>query len=202
MNKKRQTQPTESFSFTLKSTEGKYRELLTNIGISLPFDASDEIAIEDRDERIHSTIALWDTGATNSVVTSATAKALGLKPITKVISNHAGGQSEVNVYLVHIFLPNKIIIPNVKVTECNDLTGKFGILVGMDIITAGDFSVTNLGGSTVFSFRIPSLHTVDYNDSDSYNDALPIKLKPTRVQPRNERCDCGSGKKFKHCHGK
>jgi hypothetical protein len=32
----------------------------------------------------------------------------------------------------------------------------------MDVITAGDFSITNHGGRTVFSFRVPSMSVVDY----------------------------------------
>lgn len=36
------------------------------------------------------------------------------------------------------------------------------LIIGMDIITQGDFSITNFGGRTLFSFRIPSLHSIDY----------------------------------------
>src|SRR6195952_5626546 len=43
------------------------------------------------------------------------------------------------------------------------------------------------------------------NESD-YNDPSPaIKQEPIRAQPkigRNDLCPCGSGKKFKNCHGK
>ncbi|MCW3093109.1 MAG: secA, partial [Ferruginibacter sp.] len=43
------------------------------------------------------------------------------------------------------------------------------------------------------------------NEND-YNDPSPaIKQEPIRVQPkigRNDACPCGSGKKFKNCHGK
>ena len=28
-----------------------------------------------------------------------------------------------------------------------------------------------------------------------------IKLKEEKKVGRNEKCPCGSGKKFKHCHG-
>ncbi len=36
------------------------------------------------------------------------------------------------------------------------------VLIGMDIITQGDVAITNLGGNTVFSFRIPSQKQVDF----------------------------------------
>jgi preprotein translocase subunit SecA len=38
-----------------------------------------------------------------------------------------------------------------------------------------------------------------------YHDPTPIKQEPVRVAPRvgrNDPCPCGSGKKFKQCHGK
>ena len=35
-------------------------------------------------------------------------------------------------------------------------------LIGMDIITLGDFSVTNLNEKTTFSFRYPSCETINY----------------------------------------
>ncbi|THU40882.1 preprotein translocase subunit SecA [Niastella caeni] len=41
------------------------------------------------------------------------------------------------------------------------------------------------------------------NEQDQYND--PVKSEPVRVGPkvgRNDPCPCGSGKKFKQCHGK
>jgi len=44
------------------------------------------------------------------------------------------------------------------------------------------------------------------SDENDYNDPSPaIKQEPIRVEPkigRNDACPCGSGKKFKNCHGK
>ncbi|HYF31411.1 MAG TPA: preprotein translocase subunit SecA [Chitinophagaceae bacterium] len=42
------------------------------------------------------------------------------------------------------------------------------------------------------------------NENDYY-DPTPVKQEPIKVGPkigRNDPCPCGSGKKFKHCHGK
>jgi len=72
----------QSYSFTLKSDTGRFREIVSEVGISIPFTESG--GIRGDDERIHHTSALWDTGATNSVVTKSTAKALNLKPIAMV----------------------------------------------------------------------------------------------------------------------
>lgn len=43
------------------------------------------------------------------------------------------------------------------------------------------------------------------NERDYYDPSTPIKQDPIRVEPkigRNDACPCGSGKKFKNCHGK
>lgn len=105
--------------------------------------------------------ALWDTGATNSAITSSLAKKLKLLPIGKAQVEYGGSTAITNVYLVNIFLPNKFIIPFNQVTECKDST-KFDLIIGMDIINRGDFSITNVGAKTVFSFRMPSIKNIDY----------------------------------------
>ncbi len=43
------------------------------------------------------------------------------------------------------------------------------------------------------------------NENDYYDPSVPVKQAPVRVDPkvgRNDACPCGSGKKFKQCHGK
>ena len=40
------------------------------------------------------------------------------------------------------------------------------VLIGMDIITLGDFAITNFGGKTVMSYRYPSVCTIDFAKED------------------------------------
>ena len=65
------------------------------------------------------------------------------------------------VYLINIRLPNGVAFMHVQVTK-GQLVGPVDVLIGMDIITQGDFSVTNKDGKTVFSFRVPSEVHTDY----------------------------------------
>jgi hypothetical protein len=191
--------PPKFFAFTSKS-EARLREIVSDIGISLPFVPPNF----PKDAIIHRTQALWDTGATNSVITQATAKTLGLKPIGVARAFHAGGENTVNVYLVNLYLPNNLIIPNIRVSECSDNAGKFGVIIGMDVITLGDFAVTNVGGKTTFSFRIPSLGIIDY-EQELNQVTQQSKLSATSTIAkvgRNDKCPCGSEKKYKYCHGK
>ena len=55
-------------------------------------------------------------------------------------------------------------------------------------------------------FATSSTGGQDYVGGDEYHDPSgPIKQEPIRVEKapgRNDPCPCGSGKKYKHCHGK
>lgn len=117
--------------------------------------------------------ALWDTGATNSVITPKVVAELGLKPIGVSKNRHAGGISDVNIYLVDICLPNNIVIPGVRVSECADQAGRFDFIIGMDIISLGDFSITGQGERRMVSFCMPSALTIDYvNIANAMNAQL------------------------------
>ena len=91
------------------------------------------------------TQGIWDTGATNSVVTKSTAQQLGLIPVSQVDVRGVHGVKAVNVYDVVITLNNKNITLRTQVTECDELSAdkSVGMLIGMNIINMGDFVITN-----------------------------------------------------------
>jgi hypothetical protein len=98
--------------------------------------------------------ALWDTGATSSSISRGLAQYLGLKIIDMC---HVRGVSGVHlspVYFIDILLPSNVAINNVRVTEFID-NENFEILLGMDIITYGDFAISNKDKKTIVSFRTP-----------------------------------------------
>lgn len=193
-------------AFTFKAS-GRMNSIVTEIGISQP-NIPDSLR-----NPITKTTSLWDTGATNSVITKSIAKTLGFTPVDRVKVQHAGGITEQNVYLISIYLPNDIQIPAIRVTECEDNQGHFGIIIGMDIISHGDFSISNYNGSTTFTFRLPSVQEIDfvadYAELKKKNllnkSASPFSPKPILNSSnigRNDLCNCGSGKKHKNCCGK
>lgn len=151
------------------------------------------------------TEALWDTGATGSVITASTAVTLGLIPTGLTRLNHAKGTSVSNTYMVNFFLPNKVGVIGALVAECEKIDSgdpavTIGAIIGMDIICQGDLSITNANGATCMSFRTPSITKIDY--------ALEARKVKFSGVGRNDPCPCGakdeSGKpiKFKRCHGK
>ncbi len=59
------------------------------------------------------------------------------------------------MFMVDIGLPNGVTIRDITVAECR-LSGGVEVLIGMDIITMGDFVITNVGRQTRFLFQMPS----------------------------------------------
>ena len=106
--------------------------------------------------------ALWDTGATSSVISSDLASRLSLPVSGRVMAAHAGGTSRVNVHEVNIYLPNGEKIEGLKVIEATARLQDFDVIIGMDIITRGDLALTNKDGKSCFSFRIPSQAKIDF----------------------------------------
>lgn len=182
-------------AFTVKYN-GRVDRIITELHVTPAFDPAkppSPVPVQ------YKTTALWDTGATRSVVTKATVDALGLVPTGNVLVNHAGGASQANTYMVNFLLPNKVCVAGVLVTECPSVANNVGAIIGMDIINQGDFSITNVSGLTCMTYRIPSVETIDYVK-------LAMRIKFAGVG-RNDPCPCGktdpSGKriKFKKCCG-
>ena len=104
--------------------------------------------------------ALWDTGATASVITEAVASALELVQEGSSRVFHAQGSAIVPIYFVNLGLPNGVTVEGVKVSQ-----GSFlgcDVVIGMDIMNQCDFAMTNRNGKTVFSFQMPSVNHIDF----------------------------------------
>ena len=177
-----------SFAFTM-TADGRLSALVTEVGVAEPRDPS-----LSRHKAPSTTFrAVWDTGATNSAISPRIVKECSLRPTGVTQLHTADGSQRHNTYRVSIFLPNHVVVPEVTVSECNLLDAD--VLIGMDIIGAGDFAVTNPDGKTLFSFRLPSRERIDFVNPP------PPRAPTGSSQPvgRNDLCPCGSGKKFKSC---
>lgn len=163
-----------------------------------PSTISGTITPENRGAKEYS--AIWDTGATNTVITQKVVNDFGLKPIGVTQLSTAGGTKDAPLYLVAIFPPNWFYVSELVVTEAT-VTGDAEILIGMDIINRGDFAVTNKDGKTVFSFRLPSVERIDFTKQKPAANPQPVVRSSAKVG-RNDPCPCGSGKKYKKCHGR
>lgn len=131
--------------------------LITLCGVSPAFDPEYNDGSHPEFRQFN---GLWDTGASASVITRRVAEQLGISPIRQVRIKDARGETYTNLYYVNILLPNRMEVKNVAVSE--GILDGFDLLIGMDIINLGDFSLTHKNGGTVFSFQIPSTHEYDF----------------------------------------
>ena len=119
--------------------------------------------------------AVWDTGASNTAITQAVVDDLDLKPIGLVKVHTANGTATCGVYMVALMLPNGV---NVRTRATLGDIPSCDVLIGMDVITLGDFSITNVGRKTTMSFRIPSLQEVDFVTRARSADTIAGDGKP------------------------
>ncbi len=107
--------------------------------------------------------ACWDTGATNTSISPAIIEALQLKSVGKTkVSTYGGHVVDSDVYVIDLMLPgnNKVEKLNVLSAESDD----YDVVIGMDVMTLGDFCLSNKDGKTCFSFRLPSKEHIVLTD--------------------------------------
>lgn len=161
--------------------------------------AFDPVRQGNKPLRVADFTALWDTGATASVITAKVVAALGLQPAGKQKVFNANGSAVVNRYMVCIRMPNRVIFPCLAVTE--GCLKDADMLIGMDVISRGDFSLSNFGGKTTMSFCMPPVEAKDYvKEINEYNRLL--KIHNAWKAHGDNKCPCGSKKQWENCHGK
>ena len=119
------------------------REIVTEVAVS-PHPAHDGETLSVR--------ALWDTGATFSVISIAKASELCLIPVDFSRAYTANGWYETPVYRIDLLLPNGFMVSGLRVSQSELMV--CDMLIGMDVISLGDFHLTNSGNS-VFRFALP-----------------------------------------------
>jgi len=170
-------------AFTVKYN-GIAHQLITKVNV---FNPIDNRSIEVK--------ALWDTGATSTCITKRIVNDLGLQQTGVSTICGVNGKSQVPRYGIILKLPNNVRI-NPFQADMVTLHDDVEMLIGMNIITAGDFALTNHEKRTTLSFIVPSIGETDYVEIiNGRNSASVGKVS------RNAPCPCGSGKKYKKCCG-
>ena len=100
--------------------------------------------------------AIWDTGATTSVITNKVAEDLRLivTGIRKIFT--VGGICEAIEHRLDLWLPNNTCVSEMPVVR-GHIPDDFDMLIGLDVMVMGDFAFTNYQGKSMFSFRMPSI---------------------------------------------
>lgn len=111
-------------------------------------------------------LAQWDTGATNTCISEEIVEKYNLVPLSMTKSRTPSGVLETFIYSIDIVINNEVMFQNWNVMGSKIGAQGIDILIGMDIISKGDFAISNFNGKTQFSFRIPSKKDVDYKNED------------------------------------
>ena len=104
------------------------RELITDCGIAAPINL-EKLDIASLQPRSYK--AIWDTGATTTLITERVAVECGLEP-TGIVEIYTVGSEEaqtVDVFLTSIFLPNNVVLPELHVISAAIANGA-DILIG------------------------------------------------------------------------
>lgn len=137
-------------SFTITTEGGLLKYLATPCHISQAFDPANGLA----DCARIPFDAQWDTGASKSVITQRVVDACGLKPIRRGYTHGVNGLGKSEAYVVNIYLPSLITIHELTVVRTNPGNVWWDVLIGMDVISAGEFSVKKVNSNTEWSFSI------------------------------------------------
>ena len=127
---------------------GSARKITTPMSVSMPNGNPLEV------------VAIWDIGATNSVITLDVAKRLNLCSEGSTVINGVTGSQVVDSYLVTFTLPNGFS-KDIFATSCTAAIG-CDVLIGMDIISMVDFAITSGQNGTTFSFKTPHGKEIDF----------------------------------------
>lgn len=112
---------------------------------------------------IHRCTAIWDTGATSSMISADLARALHLEPQGTVRVSGVHGVEDAKLYTISLIFNNGFAIDNLQVSEAGNNAG-FDVLIGMDVISKGIFVVDGVNHSQE-GCQIAFAHPVALNDS-------------------------------------
>jgi len=167
-------------AFTVRF-RGRTNVLFSEVGVSQAFDPKVTTINQPPITYLN---AIWDTGASCTIISKEYAIKVGLVPTGKTTITGVNNSTLENTYQVNVYLPNKVCLVFVKIAEAPALAGGAGMLIGMDIIGSGDFSVYSEDGKTVMTYRFPSIGGTDFvveANSISSRRAIMQKIDEERI---------------------
>ena len=129
----------------------------------------------------HKTIvkAVWDTGATCSCISPTLANELNLQKVGETsVKSASHAVDRTNIYEVDVIVSDNIRFNSVYVCEMNIQYQQIGMLIGMDLISQGDFATSNFNGQTTFTFRKPSNSKLEFTSHEqSFKELAELAKK-------------------------
>jgi hypothetical protein len=104
--------------------------------------------------------ALWDTGSTTTIISPEISYALNLSNLGNESMETLVGFGQVSTYVVDLFLDDKIVLQKLKVVEMPCRNQYFDMIIGLDIIKLGNFSITRNKDNFSMNFDLPAPNQV------------------------------------------
>ena len=132
---------------------------------------NEALLLNEKTDELFEVIALWDSGATFSSISKELVEKLQLSP-KGIYQTHSANDSKIsNGYDIFLILnkDTNYIFP-ITVTIADNIHNMgIDMLIGMDVITQGDFAISTYNGETCFSFRVPSKGLIDFKEQEQEN---------------------------------
>lgn len=121
-----------------------------------------EVEVSDGDGAARRYSAQWDTGAQRTCISQKVVCELSLVQFGCIRLTSPAGEECVPTYKVELLLPNNVAIVNYEVPLAHFDAADVDVLVGLDVITNGEFAVGCDGERTQFTFRVPAEGLPDF----------------------------------------
>lgn len=73
------------------------------------------------------------------------------------------GSKASDIFRIALFLPGEVLVHGIEASNVEIKKElHVDVLIGMDVISLGDFAISNEGDATSFTFRIPPLKRIDF----------------------------------------
>lgn len=108
-------------------------------------------------------LAIWDSSATSSIITRNIIDKLKLQPVGVCQVAGIHGTEYEYTYYVNLMVPGEMTFKTFEVTE-GDLED-VDVFIGMDVISQGDFCISNGNNETIVAFRSPAGEPIKFEST-------------------------------------
>jgi hypothetical protein len=133
--------------------------------------------------------ALWDTGAQMCAINTALAQDMGLEIAGYIAAGGFGGDMrDAPFFLVNLDFPDGIRFSKVPAVAYDKKT-THNFIIGMNVITAGDFSLIREHSGSRFSFTIDSPEDIDDTEFPHFARYREWKRKTQEAEQRIQEAE-------------
>lgn len=147
-----------------------------NVSEPKEFKFISNVAIIINNNRILNLKGMWDTGATTSCLDIKYLDVLNIKSTASTEYSAIGIHGNTDLYQIDLLINDCMLIHNLRIASQDLSSNEIQFLIGMDIISLGDFSINTINNKTIGCFRYPTNHKLPHDTNDVLNKPIEILL--------------------------